>query len=54
MTDGPAGRETLSKTGLLVMGFLGGLLVAAGLVLWSHYGGTVFFDMLAGSFAGCF
>jgi hypothetical protein len=29
-------------------------LIAGGAVLWSQYGGPVYFDMLASSVAGCF
>ena len=29
-------------------------LIAGGAVLWSQYGGLVYFDMLASAFAGCF
>jgi len=32
----------------------GGLLVAATLVLWFHYGSQVFFEMIRTGFAACF
>jgi hypothetical protein len=31
-----------------------GVLAAATVVLWSHYGSTVFFEMIAAGFASCF
>ena len=32
----------------------GGLLLAAALALWIHYGTTVFFETIASGIAGCF
>jgi hypothetical protein len=32
----------------------GAAVVCAALALWFHYGTTVFFDMIASGFAGCF
>jgi hypothetical protein len=33
---------------------LGGLLFAAALALWFHYGTAVFFETIAAGFASCF
>jgi hypothetical protein len=33
---------------------LGGLLVAAAVALWFHYGTAVFFETIAAGFANCF
>jgi hypothetical protein len=33
---------------------LGGLLLAASLALWFHYGTAVFFETIAAGFASCF
>lgn len=33
---------------------LGGLLLAAALALWFHYGSAVFFETIATGFASCF
>lgn len=33
---------------------LGGLLLAAALALWFHYGTAVFFETIATGFASCF
>ena len=33
---------------------LGGLLLAAALALWFHYGTAVFFETIASGFASCF
>jgi hypothetical protein len=30
------------------------VLIAAGLFLWSTFGGLVYFDLVASAFAGCF
>jgi hypothetical protein len=32
----------------------GGLLLAAAVALWFHYGTTVFFETIAAGFANCF
>lgn len=31
-----------------------GAVIAGALALWAHYGGVVFFDMLAAGFRACF
>jgi hypothetical protein len=31
-----------------------GALMAAAVLLWAHYGGAVFFEMIAAGFASCF
>jgi hypothetical protein len=33
---------------------LGAVLLVAALILWAHYGSTVFFEMIASGFAACF
>jgi hypothetical protein len=33
---------------------LAAVLVVAALILWAHYGTTVFFEMIAAGFAACF
>jgi hypothetical protein len=30
-----------------------GALVAAGVILWAHFGGAIFFDMIAAGIASC-
>jgi hypothetical protein len=36
------------------LGALSGLLAAAALVLWAHYGTAVFFEMVRAGWAACF
>jgi hypothetical protein len=33
---------------------LGAVLLVAALILWTHYGSAVFFEMIASGFAACF
>jgi hypothetical protein len=44
----------LSSRPLLVVAAIGGVLVAATLVLWAHYGTAVFFEIIAAGIAACF
>ncbi|MEJ0075114.1 MAG: hypothetical protein WDO17_06665 [Alphaproteobacteria bacterium] len=44
----------LSSRPLLVLAAFAGLLVAATLVLWAHYGTAVFFEIIAAGIAACF
>ena len=39
---------------LLVLAVIGGVLVAATLALWAHYGTAVFFEIIAAGIAACF
>lgn len=39
---------------LLAAAALFGLLIAATLVLWAHFGTTVFFEMVRAGIAACF
>jgi hypothetical protein len=39
---------------VLVAGGIAGVLVAATLVLWAHYGTAVFFETIAAGIAACF
>ena len=38
----------------LLVGALAGMLIAAALVLWAHYGTAVFVEMIAAGIAACF
>jgi hypothetical protein len=38
----------------LLVGAVAGVLIAAALVLWAHYGTAVFFEMIAAGIAACF
>ena len=44
----------LSSRPLLVLALLAGVLVAATLALWAHYGTAVFFEIIAAGIAACF
>lgn len=43
----------VSRPFLLVAG-VAGVLIAATLVLWAHYGTAVFFEIIAAGLAACF
>ena len=38
----------------LLVGAVAGVLIAAALVLWAHYGTAVFFEIIAAGIAACF
>jgi hypothetical protein len=44
----------LSSRPLLVLAAIAGMLVAATLGLWAHYGTAVFFEIIAAGIAACF
>jgi len=51
----PAIADTLlTSRPLLVLAAVAGLLVAAALALWAHYGTAVFFEIIAAGIAACF
>jgi hypothetical protein len=39
---------------LLIVGMSAGLLVAATIMLWAHYGTAVFYEMIVAGIAACF
>jgi hypothetical protein len=45
---------SLTLRPFLVLGAVAGLLVAATLALWAHYGTAVFFEIIAAGIAACF
>ncbi len=45
---------TVSRTPLLIVSGIAGLLVAATLGLWAHYGTTVFFEVVRAGLVACF
>jgi hypothetical protein len=55
-TPQPRTRSTNGFARALVVGgaALAAMLVVAALMLWAHYGTTVFFEMIAAGFAACF
>jgi hypothetical protein len=44
----------LNSRPLLVLAGLAGVLIAATLALWAHYGTAVFFEIIAAGIAACF
>jgi hypothetical protein len=49
----PSSRGTL-PTAVICAASIAGLLFAAALALWFHYGTAVFFETMTAGFAGCF
>lgn len=52
--DEMARDASLPRPLLIGFGVAGSLLFAVAALLWMRYGGLVYFDRLASSFAGCF
>jgi hypothetical protein len=50
----PSSRNTLRTAVIWGGAGFAGLLFAAALALWFHYGTTVFFETIATGFASCF
>jgi hypothetical protein len=50
----PSSKGTLRAVVIWGGVSLGGLLLAAALALWFHYGTAVFFETIATGFASCF
>ena len=49
-TDAPH----LAARPFLLVGAVSGVLIAATLALWAHYGTAVFFEIVAAGIAACF
>jgi hypothetical protein len=47
-------NASLSSRPFVVLAAVAGLLIAATLVLWVHYGTAVFFEIIAAGIAACF
>jgi hypothetical protein len=47
-------NPSLTSWPLIVVAAVCGLLVAATLALWAHYGTAVFFEIIAAGIAACF
>lgn len=54
MADLAASPWRLAPRPLVLVGGLAGVLVAAAIALWAHYGTAVFFEMIRAGFAACF
>jgi hypothetical protein len=44
----------LTSRPLVLLAAFAGVLIAATLVLWAHYGTAVFFEIIAAGIAACF
>jgi len=53
MPDAALNSPLMTRPFLLV-GAVAGVLMAAALVLWAHYGTAVFFEMIAAGISACF
>ena len=49
-----ASPQALVSRPLLLAATAGGMLLAGTVALWAHYGGAVFFEMIAAGFTACF
>jgi hypothetical protein len=47
-------NEPLASRPLLVVAAVAGVLIAATLALWAHYGTAVFLEIIAAGIAACF
>ena len=47
-------NEPLGWRPLVVVAAVAGVLIAATLALWAHYGTAVFFEIIAAGIAACF
>jgi hypothetical protein len=54
MTEATISGPPARMRGILwVVGSVVGALVATGVILWAHFGGAVFFEMIAAGIASC-
>ena len=54
MPDAVVHSHRFASLPVLLVGAVCGVLVAATLVLWAHYGTAVFFEIIAAGIAACF
>ena len=52
--DAPISDAGRASRPVLLLAALAGLMVAATLALWAHYGSAVFFEMIRAGIAACF
>lgn len=50
----PALASSVRLSPLLLLGLIGGCLVAATIVLWSYYGTAMFFEVIRAGWMACF
>jgi len=54
MSDIQSTSSRHSSRATLVAGVAAGLIVAATIALWAHFGTTVFYEMILAGIAACF
>ena len=54
MPDALANAPNFLSRPFLLVGAVAGVLIAATLMLWVHYGTAVFFEIIAAGIAACF
>jgi hypothetical protein len=54
MADIASSSPRASRRPLMVVAGVAGVMVAATLALWAHFGTAVFFEMVRAGFAACF
>ena len=52
--DAPTSDTARASRPALMVAAVAGLMVAAALALWAHYGSAVFFEMIRAGIAACF
>ena len=54
MPEAAVQTQRFASLPVLLIGAVCGVLIAATLVLWAHYGTAVFFEIIAAGIAACF
>jgi hypothetical protein len=54
MPDATIHESGFASRPFLLLGAVSGVLIAATLALWAHYGTAVFFEVIAAGIAACF
>jgi hypothetical protein len=54
MADVASSSPRVTRRPLVVVAAVAGVMVAATLALWAHFGTAVFFEMVRAGFAACF
>jgi hypothetical protein len=54
MPDAAVEPSEVSSRPFIIVAAVAGVLIAATLALWAHYGTAVFFEIIAAGIAACF
>ncbi len=54
MSDIPSASSRHASLALLIAGGAAGLILAATIALWTHFGTAVFYEMILAGIAACF